>query len=72
MREKDLVELNFNLLQAGTLIYVDTFRGEITDLVVARRITTNDGVPLKGYMFEGVKWCEYIEEISKLRRIMSI
>lgn len=72
MCEKDLIEIGFNKMAAATLVYIDIFRDEITDIVIARRIMTNDNKPLKGYMFEGLQWCEYIEEISRLRRIMSI
>lgn len=70
MKEQDLIDIGFIKLQAATLIYLYVFRDEIVEICAARRLLNTDGQPLSGYMFEGLAWVEYIEDIEKLKKLL--
>lgn len=72
MNERQLQEIGFSLLHRGTLVYIDTFNDEITDIVIATRVTKEDGFPLRGYMFEGYDWAEYTEDIERIKEILML
>lgn len=71
--EKQLEDIGFNRLANGVLVMVDVFKEEINDIIAATRVKDLDSrEPLGGYMFSGLDFTEYMDDIEEVKRILNI